>query len=37
MWMEAVFEWQKPNNFETRLKEINSDLFAIYLFKHKQF
>lgn len=31
-WMEAVFEWQKSNNLETRLKEISSDLFAAYLF-----
>lgn len=30
--MEAVFEWQKSKNFETRLKEISSDLFAMYLF-----
>lgn len=30
--METVFERQKSNNLETRLKEISSDLFAVYLF-----
>lgn len=30
--MEAVFEWQKSNHFETTLKEVSSDLFPKYLF-----
>jgi len=30
--MEAAFEWQNSNNFETRSKEISRDLFAMYLF-----
>lgn len=30
--MEAVSEWQKSNNFETRLREISSDLSVVYLF-----
>lgn len=34
MWMEAGFEWQKSNNFETRLKEISSELFSMHLLLH---